>query len=84
MNFLQSYRLRLRRRRWELRSRRKFRELTQVSNKTSTLSSDAVVLLSTIRNEFSRLPFFLQYYRDLGVSHFLFVDNDSQDETHDF
>ncbi|MDA7827918.1 glycosyltransferase family 2 protein [Rhodobacteraceae bacterium] len=84
MSFLQSYRLRLRRRRWELRSLRKFRELTHVSNKTSTLSSDAVVLLSTIRNEFSRLPFFLQYYRDLGVSHFLFIDNDSQDETHDF
>ena len=28
-----------------------------------------------------RLPYFLEYYRKLGVDHFLFVDNDSDDGT---
>lgn len=33
----------------------------------------------TIRNEKPRLPYFLSYYRNLGVDHFLFVDNASED-----
>ncbi len=37
-----------------------------------------------MRNEKVRLPFFLQYYRDMGVSHFLLVDNDSDDGTRDY
>ncbi len=35
--------------------------------------------LSTLRNERVRLPFFMRYYRDLGVNHFLMVDNGSDD-----
>lgn len=31
-----------------------------------------------------RLPFFLQHHRALGVRHFLFVDNDSDDGTRDY
>ena len=34
-----------------------------------------------MRNEKIRLPFFLRYYRNLGVNHFLIVDNDSTDGT---
>lgn len=33
----------------------------------------------TIRNEKIRLPYFLDYYRRMGVQHFLIVDNDSDD-----
>jgi hypothetical protein len=40
--------------------------------------------LSTVRNEIVRLPFFLDHHRRLGVGHFLFVDNDSDDGTRDF
>jgi len=34
-----------------------------------------------MRNESVRLPFFLKYYRDMGVNHFLFVDNESGDDS---
>lgn len=34
-----------------------------------------------MRNESVRLPFFLKYYRDMGVNHFLFVDNESDDDS---
>ena len=40
--------------------------------------------MSTLRNERIRLPYFLKYYRDLGVRHFLFVDNASNDGTRDY
>jgi hypothetical protein len=31
------------------------------------------------RNEYNRLPFFLDYYRKMGVDHFYFIDNASDD-----
>lgn len=39
------------------------------------------VVLSVVRNEVRMLPQFLEYYRSIGVEHFLFVDNDSTDGT---
>jgi len=36
-------------------------------------------LFLVIRDEMLRLPYFFQYYRDLGVNRFLVVDNDSSD-----
>jgi hypothetical protein len=58
---------------------RKRRELQPVVDRTNLISRDSILLFSTLRNEKVRLPFFLRYYRDLGVNHFLFVDNDSDD-----
>jgi len=75
----QSYRLRLQRQRWRIRAFRKRRELTAVTNRTASIRSDNILLFSTLRNERIRLPFFLQYYRGLGVNHFLIVDNGSDD-----
>ncbi len=43
-----------------------------------------IVLLATERNERVRLPFFLRYYRDLGVDHFLIVDNGSDDGSREY
>ena len=43
------------------------------------ISGGAVLAFVTIRNEKIRLPFFLKYYRSLGVDHFFFVDNGSTD-----
>ncbi|MCB1334345.1 MAG: glycosyltransferase family 2 protein [Roseivivax sp.] len=40
-----------------------------------------VVAVSCVRNEIDRLPWFLRHHRALGVSHFLFVDNGSDDGT---
>ena len=42
-----------------------------------------VLCLSCIRNEVARLPYFLGHHRGLGVSHFLFVVNDSDDGSAD-
>ncbi|MCO6400920.1 MAG: glycosyltransferase family 2 protein [Verrucomicrobia bacterium] len=38
-------------------------------------------LYTAIRNEMLRLPYFLEYYRGLGVRRFFVVDNDSDDGT---
>ncbi|MCV6587142.1 MAG: glycosyltransferase family 2 protein [Marinibacterium sp.] len=74
-----SYRLRLRRKSLLWRARRKAAELAPVANRTGAIRPGDVLLFATIRNEAARLPFFLDYYRKLGVDHFLIVDNDSDD-----
>ncbi|MGH1423768.1 MAG: glycosyltransferase family 2 protein [Pseudooceanicola sp.] len=84
MGFAQSYRLRLQRKRWLIRAFRKRRELKSISDRTGQIRKRDILLFSTMRNEKVRLPFFLQYYRDMGVSHFLLVDNDSDDGTRDY
>lgn len=50
------------------------------SNDIATDAGD-VLLFTAVRNERWRLPWFLNYYRKLGVDRFFFVDNDSSDET---
>jgi hypothetical protein len=74
-----SYRLRLQRRRWRIRAFRKRRELHPVANRTADIKPSDLLLFSTQRNEGVRLPWFLKYYRDMGVNHFFFVDNGSDD-----
>lgn len=81
MSLWDSYRMRLRRKRRILRCRRKSRELRELQNNTGRIRPGDILLFSAIRNEKVRLPYFLRYYRDLGVEHFLFVDNDSTDGT---
>lgn len=76
--------LRLARRRWLFRAFRKRRDLGVVVDQTANIGRDAILLFSTVRNERIRLPFFLQYYRDLGINHFLIVDNDSTDGTREY
>ena len=71
--------MRLRRKRRILRGMRKSRELTPVQDNTARIKPADILLVCTFRNEQIRLPYFLKYYRDLGVSHFLFIDNGSED-----
>jgi hypothetical protein len=80
----QSYRLRLQRKRWLIRAFRKRRELRSVIDRTGQIRPGDILLFSTQRNEQIRLPFFLKYYRDMGVNHFLIVDNDSSDNSIDY
>ena len=84
MSIFSRYRLRIERKRWRIRAFRKRRELTPTVNRTSLISPGDILLFSTLRNERVRLPYFLRYYRDLGVDHFLFVDNDSTDGTREY
>ena len=84
MSVLESYRLRLRRKARHLRGRLRQRELAPLADRTAAIDRQSILLFSTMRNERVRLPYFLRYYRDLGVNHFLFVDNDSDDGTPEY
>jgi Glycosyl transferase family 2 len=84
MRLIQIYRLRLRRKRLLLRSRAKHRQLQAVVDRTAGLRSKPILLFVTVRNERIRLPYFLEYYRKLGVNHFLIIDNGSDDGSRDY
>ena len=84
MGILSSYRLRLQRQRWRIRARLKRRELACVADRTRRIARDAILVVSTLRNERVRLPHFLKYYRDQGVDHFLIVDNASTDGSREY
>jgi hypothetical protein len=67
-----------------MRALLKSRELSCVVNRTGQIAPDDILLFSTQRNERVRLPFFLEYYRRLGVAHFMVVDNGSTDGTAEY
>jgi hypothetical protein len=79
-----AYRLRWKRRRILLRIWRNRRQIKTHLDRTDQIKPGAILAFSTVRNEMLRLPYFLDYYRSLGVSHFLIVDNASTDGTVDF
>lgn len=62
-----------------LRAWRKRHEMRIVADRTGAIRPGDVLAFLTLRNEAHRLPYFLDHYRRLGVSHFLAVDNDSTD-----
>ncbi|MES0883010.1 sulfotransferase [Roseibium sp. SCP14] len=53
-------------------------------NDISNIKQDELLLFCVGRNEFERLPFFLQYYRNLGIDRFFYVDNGSDDGTSEY
>lgn len=80
-SILKPYRLRWKRRRFLYRAWRKRNEIKCVRDLTQKIKRGDILCFATVRNEALRLPFFLQYYRALGVRHFLIVDNASTDST---
>ena len=84
MKVVQRYKLRLERKRFLIRAWRKARDLLLVADRTDQIRPNDVLCFVTLRNERIRLPYFLRYYRDRGVSHFIFVDTDSTDGTRDY
>jgi hypothetical protein len=76
--------MRLRRRRLLARAWLKRRELLPVNDRTASIRGTAILLFCTLRNERVRLPYFLRYYRDLGIDHFLMVDNASDDGSREY
>ncbi|SLN42702.1 hypothetical protein PEL8287_02125 [Roseovarius litorisediminis] len=68
----------------KLRAYRKHFSLKSVVDRTERIKPGDILLFSTFRNEYTRLPYFMKYYRDLGVSHFLMVDNDSNDSGREY
>ncbi|NKX45119.1 glycosyltransferase family 2 protein [Roseicyclus persicicus] len=84
MKAVKRYALRLERKKYLVRAWRKSRSLRVVADRTDAIGPRDVLCFCTLRNERVRLKYFLSYYRDRGVSHFLFVDNDSNDGTREF
>ncbi|MBT8153539.1 glycosyltransferase family 2 protein [Epibacterium ulvae] len=74
-----AYLLRLKRKRLLWRAFRARRQLTPVKLPKTYFRSDEVIAFVVLRNERTRLPYFLEHYRRLGVSQFCVVDNDSTD-----
>ncbi len=83
-NLWTAYKMRQKRRRLLWRALRKRRQLVSIVDRSDQITADAILAFSTVRNEIIRLPYFLEYYRKLGVSHFLIVDNDSDDGTGEY
>ncbi len=73
------FRMDWKRRRLRARAILKGRELTCL--RKGGWARDSVLLFCTIRNEAERLEWFLHHYRALGVEHFIFIDNASDDGT---
>jgi glycosyltransferase involved in cell wall biosynthesis len=56
-------------------------QLSRLDTKMINLGLQDIIVISTVRNELLRLPYWLQYYRQLGVKQFFFVDDHSTDGT---
>lgn len=67
-----------------LRSHLKAKELKLIQDHTDKVGCNDILLFCCLRNEKERMPYFLKYYRNLGVRHFFFVDNDSDDDFLDY
>ncbi len=55
--------------------------LTRIDELPIADRDGAITLFTTIKNERNRLPWFLMYYRSLGVSRFVVIDNCSTDQS---
>ena len=75
------FRMAWKRRRYRARAIAKAGELRRL--KCGHWGRGAILLFCTIRNEADRIDWFLHHYRGLGVDHFCFVDNGSDDGTLD-
>ena len=84
LGVLNSYRLRVRRKRLIARGLLRRSDLRSVVNRMGSVRAEPMLLFACLRNEMVRLPYFLQYYRELGVDHFLIVDNDSDDGSREY
>lgn len=74
----------LERQRRHLRAAASGRNLRPVADRTARIGRNDILLVATVRNERTRLPFFLDYYRRLGIGHALIVDNGSDDGSGDW
>lgn len=66
------------------KSFKKSKELRLRHDNRSAINDNDILLFATMKNEGHRLEFFLEYYRKLGINHFIIVDNASTDNTAKF
>lgn len=80
----QAYRLRLRRKQLLWRALRARHGLRPIANRSARIAPGDILLFACMRNEAARLPQFLAHYRQLGIAHFLIVENNSDDGTTEY
>lgn len=56
-------------------------DLARLDENPISIDTDSLVCVFVCRNEARRLPYFLEYYRAKGVTHFFAIDNGSDDGT---
>ena len=78
------FRLRARRQYYLARALRRARQLAPVRDRAAQIAAGDILAFVTLRNERIRLPWFLDYYRGIGIGHFLVVDNGSDDGSRDY
>ncbi|MBK6510386.1 MAG: glycosyltransferase family 2 protein [Haliea sp.] len=54
-------------------------DLNRADQRDADIADHDILCCVTCRNEHPRLPYFLEYYRSLGVDRFLMIDNGSTD-----
>lgn len=68
------------RRRYAADRRRAQASLIRVDDRPIPADPTEIRLFAKARNEATRLPYFLEHFRSLGVDRFFLIDNDSTDE----
>ena len=48
------------------------------------IQDDSFILLSVLKDEYILLEYFINYYEKLGVTHFIFIDNNSSDGSFEY
>lgn len=81
---LTMWRLRARRQYYLARAIRRGRRLASVNDRTDRIAPGHILAFVTLRNERIRLPYFLDYHRNMGIGHFLIVDNGSDDGSREY
>ena len=63
---------------------RKLNQLEKLDDKQILRDPESIFCFAYMRNEMRRLPYFLEYHRNLGVDRFFLMDNESDDGTREF
>ncbi len=79
--YLSSSNLDFYRRYLKLRAYRKRHQLKKVRSRHLSPRPHEIRLVCVLRNESSQLGAFLEYYRNIGIKDFFFIDNESTDNT---
>ena len=71
---------------WDLASQKKARiygvkrcrdKFNAIYDNTKNIKKGDVILLTMGKNENKRIPYFIKYYKEMGIDHLIFIDNNS-------
>ena len=46
---------------------------------TEPIKDNSIILICVVKNELLLLEYFLTHYKTIGITHFIFIDNNSTD-----